>query len=80
MGKTGMQFPPLVPTKLLIYLKDGNPSRSSGRSRISLSIMVNILMIIIVFWATGDSWSRLIKGVCGQLTFSDANYEATVRQ
>jgi hypothetical protein len=80
MGKTGTHFPPLFRQKASIYLKDGNLSRSSGHSKISLSNIVNILMILIVFWALGDSWLKLIKGVCDQLAFSEAYIETTVRR
>jgi hypothetical protein len=68
MGKTGTEASP-VSRKDLTSWKDGSRRRDAGQSkRLSLSMVMNILMIVIALWATRDSWQWLVNVVRSYIT------------
>ena len=60
--------------KTLISWKDGSRNRGSGRVKLSLSMVFNILMVVIALWATFDSWWKLINVVSSYYS-SMVNYD-----
>src|SRR6266576_3197039 len=70
MGKTGTEASLLVSRKHLTSWKDGSRRRDAGQSkRLSLSMVLNILMIVIALWATRDSWWWLINVVRSSIQY-----------